>query len=246
MTHPPMFLPIIVENPTSGNRYKCLDIEYIVAATLMLGRPEAVMQLVGMMDSPFVRRVAITLRMLEIDYEHQSKSVVFGYDTFKELNPLAKVPTLVCEDGEMMIDSSLIISHLEAIAGRSLMPESLGDQRRALQVIAVSLLGMEKIAHRIYETKMRPEEYQYEPWLNRILEQIAAAFNWLEESVAALDEKQWFFGDEISQADISVAVAWRFLQYSAPELARPEQCPALVTFGVRAETLPEFAACPLE
>jgi glutathione S-transferase len=186
------------------------------------------------------------MRMLGIEFEHHSKSVVFGYDSFKAVNPLAKVPTLVCNDGEMMIDSSLIISHLEAMAGRSLMPENIDEQRRALQVIAVSLLGMEKIAHRIYETKMRPEEYQYEPWLNRILEQIAAAFDWLEVSVAALDENQWFFGDDISQADISVAVAWRFLQYSAPELAALEQRPALVAFGNRAEALPEFVACPLD
>ena len=203
------------------------------------------MQLVGMMDSPFVRRVAITMQMLGIDYEHHSKSVVFGYETFKEINPLAKVPTLVCDDGEMMIDSSLIISHLEAIAGRSLMPDSLEDQRRALQVIAVSLLGMEKIAHRIYETEMRPDEYQYEPWLNRIVEQIAAAFDWLEDAVAALDENQWFFGDEVSQADISVAVAWRFAQNSAPGEAKPENRPALLAFGNRAEVLPEFVACPL-
>ena len=116
------------------------------------------MKLVGMLDSPFVRRVAITMRMLGMDYEHDSRSVVSGYETFKDVNPLAKVPTMILDDGEMMIDSSLIINHIEAMAGRSLMPESLDDQRRAWQVIAVALLGMEKIAHRIYETKMRPEE----------------------------------------------------------------------------------------
>lgn len=204
------------------------------------------MQLIGMMDSPFVRRVAISMRMLGIEYEHHSKSVVFGYDSFKAVNPLAKVPTLVCDDGQMLIDSTLIIAHLEAIAGRSLVPESVDQQRRALQVIAVSLLGMEKVAHRIYETKMRPDEFQYEPWLNRIVEQITAAFDWLEEAVAALDESQWFFGDEISQADISVAVAWRFLQYSAPGEAKLEERPALVAFGNRAEALPEFVACPLD
>ena len=204
------------------------------------------MQLVGMMDSPFVRRVAITMQILGLEYEHRSKSVVFGYDTFKAVNPLAKVPTLVCDDGEMMIDSSLIITYLEAVAGRSLMPENLEEQRRALQVIAVSLLGMEKIAHRIYETKMRPEEFQYGPWLDRIHEQIAASFDWLEQAVAGLDDGQWFFGDEISQADISTAVAWRFLQFSAPVVAKPEERPALVAFGNRAEALADFIACPLD
>jgi glutathione S-transferase len=66
------------------------------------------MKLVGMLDSPFVRRVAITMRMLGVEYRHESRSVVAGYESFKSVNPLAKVPTLVCDDGEMMIDSSLI------------------------------------------------------------------------------------------------------------------------------------------
>jgi len=204
------------------------------------------MKIVGMLDSPFVRRLAITMRMLDLDYEHDSRSVVAGYETFKDVNPLAKVPTLILDDGEMMVESSLIISHLEALAGRSLMPQGIDNQRRAYQVIAVALLGMEKIAHRIYETKMRPEEYQYQPWLDRILEQIAASFDWLEEAVAGIDGDGWLFGDEISQADVSTAVAWRFLQFSAPGEANPEQRPALVAFGERAEALPEFLACPLE
>lgn len=204
------------------------------------------LKIIGMLDSPFVRRLAITMRMLGIEYEHQSKSVVFGYDTFKELNPLARVPTLVCDDGEMLIDSTLIISHIEAIAGHSLMPDDLERQRRALQVIGVSLLAMEKVAHRIYETKMRPEEYQYEPWLARIVEQINAALDWLEEAVAQLDEGQWFFGEEMSQADISAAVAWRFANHAAAAEAHPDRRPALVAFSEKAEALPEFLACPLE
>ena len=204
------------------------------------------MKLVGMLDSPYVRRLAITMQMLGIDYEHESRSVVFGYETFKDVNPLARVPTLVLDDGEMMIESSLIISYLEAMAGRSLIPDDLDNKRRAYQVIGVALSGMDKIAQRIYETKMRPEESQYGPWLNRLLEQIAESFDWLEGAVAGIGDGPWFFGDEISQADISTAVAWRFLNFSAPGEARPESRPALVAFGEKAEALPEFIACPLE
>ncbi len=204
------------------------------------------MKLVGMLDSPYVRRLAITMRVLGIDYEHHSQSVVAGYETFKDINPLARVPTLVLDDGEMMIESSLIIRYLEAHAGRSLMPEVLDDQRRAYQVIGVALSGMDKIVARIYETKMRPEEFQYGPWLDRILEQIAASFDWLENAVAGIDDGPWFFGDEMSQADVTTAVAWRFLQFSAPGEARLESRPALTAFGERAEALPEFQACPLD
>jgi len=204
------------------------------------------MKLVGMLDSPFVRRLAITMRMLGIEFDHESRSVVAGYESFKDVNPLAKVPTLILDDGEMMIESSLIIAHVEALVGRSLIPADLDEQRRAYQIIAVALLGMDKVVARIYETEMRPEEYQYGAWLQRILEQIAAAFDWLEEAVAGIEDGKWFFGDEISQADISSAVAWRFLQFSAPSEAKTEERPALVAFGERAEALPEFVACPLE
>jgi glutathione S-transferase len=203
------------------------------------------MQLIGMLDSPFVRRVAITMQILGIEYEHRPLSVLRTYDEFRKVNPLVKVPTLVCEDGEMLIDSSLIISHLESVAGRSLMPVGIEDERRALQQIGVALVAMEKIAHRIYETKMRPEEFVYAPWLDRIVEQISSALDWLEESVSGLEDGRWLFGDQMSQADITTAIAWRFAVNSAASVASAVDRPALQAFSDRAEALPEFLACPI-
>ena len=139
------------------------------------------MKLVGMLDSPYVRRLAITMRLLGIEHDHHAQSVVAGYDTFKIINPLAKAPTLVLDDGEMMIESTLIISHVEALAGRSLMPDGIDNQRRALQIIGVALTGMDKVVAQIYELDMRPPEFQYEPWLQRMREQAAQAFDWLED-----------------------------------------------------------------
>jgi len=204
------------------------------------------MQLIGMLDSPFVRRVAITMQVLGIEYEHRPLSVLRTYDEFRKVNPLVKVPTLVCEDGEMLIDSSLIISHLESVAERSLMPVGIDDERQALQQIGVALVAMEKIAHRIYETKMRPEEFVYAPWLDRIVEQISSALDWLEESVSGLEDGQWLFGDLMSQADITTAIAWRFAVNSAAPVANAVDRPALQAFSERAEALPEFLACPID
>ncbi len=204
------------------------------------------MQLIGMMDSPFVRRVAVTIQMLGIEYEHRSLSVLRTYDEFRKVNLLVKVPTLVCDDGDMLIDSTLIIQHIESLAGRSLMPEGVANERRALQQIGVALAAMEKVAHRIYETRMRPDNFVYEPWLNRIVEQLDSGLGWLEDSVTELEDGQWLFGDTITQADISTAIAWRFAIYAAPVVAQADSRPALQAFSRRAEALPEFLACPLE
>jgi glutathione S-transferase len=204
------------------------------------------MKLIGMLDSPFVRRVAVTMRVLGIEYEHRPLSIFQTYDEFRTVNPLVKVPTLVCDDGEMLVESTLIISYLESRANRSLMPEADAARRSALQVVGVALIAMEKVAQRIYELKVRPEEFQYAPWLERINEQLTSALDWLEESVAGLDEGEWLFGTELTQADITTAIAWRFVAHAAATEARPDERPALVAFSARAEALPEFKACPLD
>jgi len=204
------------------------------------------MKLIGMLDSPFVRRVAVTMRVLGIEYEHRALSIFKTYDEFRTINPLVKVPTLVCDDGEMLVESTLIISYLESRANRSLLPDADAERRRALQSVGVALIAMEKVAQRIYELKVRPEEFQYAPWLERINEQLASALDWLEESVAGLDEGEWLFGTKLTQADITTAIAWRFVNHAALSEARPEARPALVAFSARAEALPEFQACPLD
>jgi glutathione S-transferase len=203
------------------------------------------MQLIGMLDSPFVRRVAITMRLLGIDYDHNPMSIFRTYDEFRELNPLVKVPTLMFDDGEMLVDSTLIIDHVESLAGRSLMPVDAIQRRAALQKTGIALVAMEKVAQRIYELKVRPEEYRYAPWLERVNEQLISAIDAMELSVTDLGN-DWLFGQQLTQADITIAVAWRFVENAAPEIAGLSERPALAAFSARAEELPEFLACPLQ
>jgi glutathione S-transferase len=202
------------------------------------------MQLVGMLDSPFVRRVAISMHMLDLGYEHNPLSIFRTYDEFRQLNPLVKVPTLICDDGEMLVDSTLIIDYVESLAGRSLMPTDPTQRLAALQLAGVSLVAMEKVAQRIYELKVRPEEFQYGPWLERVNEQLVSAIDAMEAAATDLDSS-WLLGEQITQADISTAVAWRFVNYAAPVIAEQADRPALTAFSARAELLPEFLACPL-
>jgi glutathione S-transferase len=202
------------------------------------------MQIIGMLDSPFVRRVAITMRVLDVGYEHNPLSIFRGYGEFRQLNPLVKVPTLICDDGEMLVDSTLIIDYIESLAGQSLMPAELLLRRTALQRIGIALVAMEKVAQRIYELKARPEEYRYEPWLERVNEQLLAAIDAMEKSVTGLDD-DWMFGKQLTQADITTAVAWRFINHAAPAIAEVARRPALTEFCSRAEKLAEFLACPL-
>lgn len=200
-------------------------------------------KLIGFMDSPFVRRVGVSAKFLGVPFEHKELSIFRNYDEFRKINPLVKVPTVICEDGELLVESTLIIDHLETISGNTLMPDDSSDRIAALGFIGTALVAMEKVAQLIYEIKLRPEELQQARWIERLEQQLTAATTVMEQSVS--DGGSWYFGEDISQADISVAIAWRFVQHVVPKTVLAEKFPGLVKFSTRAEDLPEFVACPL-
>lgn len=202
------------------------------------------MQLIGYMDSPFVRRVAVTAQFLGVEYEHRELSVFRDFDELRKINPLVKVPTLVCDDGQVLVDSALIIDYLESLAGRGqLMPADEANYIAALNVIGTALMANEKVVQLIYELKQRPENKQYDGWVERIQTQLDGALGMLEERVG--DGSQWLFGEEISQADITVAIMWGFAQLNFPDRAPAGKYPGIAAFAARAEDLPEFQSCPI-
>ena len=72
------------------------------------------MRLIGMLDSPYVRRTAIGLDALGVVFEHEAVSVFSTFEQFRQINPVVKAPTLICEDGGILMDSTLILQYAEA------------------------------------------------------------------------------------------------------------------------------------
>ncbi|HKZ11108.1 MAG TPA: glutathione S-transferase family protein [Rhodanobacteraceae bacterium] len=199
------------------------------------------MQLIGMLDSPYVRRAAISLRMLGIPFEHRSLSVFRDFDAFREINPLVKAPTLVCDDGCVLVDSSLIIEYAETLAGRSLMPSESDARRHALRLTGLALVACEKAVQQFYELNRAPS-LQDAAWLQRVHGQLRDACKLLDGALASAPADRWLCGDEPAQADISVGVAWTFTQIVAAEIVSEHDYPAFADFAARAERLPDFVA----
>lgn len=200
------------------------------------------MQLVGMLDSPYVRRVAISLRLLGLAFEHRPVSVFSTFEQFRAINPVVKAPTLVCDDGMVLMDSTLIIDYAEAMAGRSLMPADLAQRQRALRITGLALAACEKTVQIVYEHHLRPAEKLHQPWLDRVQGQLVAAYSALEQETAAMPSPD----DEatLTQAGVSTAVAWSFTQLMLPEVIAPASFPLLAAYAARAENLPAFLASP--
>lgn len=206
------------------------------------------MVLIGMLDSPFVRRVAITMQVLGIDYQYRPLSIFESFEEFRSVHPLVKAPTLVCDDGEMLVDSTLIIDYLELLVGpeKSLMPKDASARRTALQQIGEALVAMEKVIQLVDEKTQRPADVQHEPWINRLEQQVISAAGLMEASVEAAIESgnDWLAGTDPMQADITTAVAWDFIRRMASSTIRSANHPYLIEYSERAEALPAFLACP--
>jgi glutathione S-transferase len=202
------------------------------------------MQLIGMLDSPYVRRVAVSLQLLGLPFEHQSISVFRAFEQFHAFNPVVKAPTLVYDDGAVLMDSTLILEYAEGLraGARSLVPSDAAERQRALRLIGLALAACEKSVQIIYERALRPPEKQHAPWVVRVTGQLLAATAALE---AELQRQPLIVTSErIDQAGVSTAVAWFFMQMLLPEIVDAVQHPALHDLSARAEQLPEFAAAP--
>lgn len=197
------------------------------------------MQLIGMLDSPFVRRVAITCRMLDVPYEHRAVSVFRQFEAFRAINPLVKAPTLVCDDGTVLMDSHVLVAHVERLAGRSLVPADPALALRTDRCVGVAMTACEKTAQIVYE-RMRPADKQHAPWVERVQSQLVAAYDALDAIAQA--HRPWLAGDAPSRADVDAAVAWRFTQHYLSDVIDAAHYAALADLSARAERLPAFVA----
>ena len=201
------------------------------------------MQLIGMLDSPYVRRVAVSFQLLGLPFEHRSISVFCTFEQFHAINPVVKAPTLVCDDGTVLMDSTLILDYAEQLAApRTLMPLDIDERRKALRIIGLALAASEKSVQIIYERTLRPEERRHAPWIARVTGQLLAACEALEAEIAW--QVPAVTSASIDQAGITAAVIWHFIQATVSAIVDGSRHPALQALSASAERLPEFAAAP--
>src|SRR3981189_1071404 len=170
------------------------------------------MILIGMFDSPFVRRVAVSMNLLGMPFEHRNWSVGKDFELIRQFNPLGRVPVLVQPDGDTLIESAAILDFLDERAGpeRALLPRAGELRREALRIIALAVRGAEKGVTQVYETAFRPPEKRYRPWVERCHTQTHAALVELDR-LCQVRGDEWLVGNRLTQADITVPCAYTFL-----------------------------------
>lgn len=197
------------------------------------------MILIGQYDSPFVRRVGIALTLYGMKFEHRPWSIFADADRIRPYNPLTRAPTLVLDDGTVLIESHLILDYLDNLVPeeRALFPRREPARHRALKVAALATGLADKGVSLFYENRLHREVSPI--WVERCHGQILGVLAELEADRAARATDYWF-GDRIGHADIAVAVGLRFLNEAHPGLARMENYRALTDHAAQLEALPVF------
>lgn len=197
------------------------------------------MILIGMVDSPYVRRVAVSLRLLGFAFEHRTWSVGADFERIRRYNPLGRVPTLVLDDGEALLESSAILDWIDDSVGaqRALLPPGGIERRRALRLMAVATGAADKAVAQLYEQAFRPADKRHAPWVERCRAQMQAGLAELERACAETPT-EWLLGARMTQADITLSAASTFMIES---LGLDAACwPALDARRLRGEALPAF------
>jgi glutathione S-transferase len=196
-----------------------------------------------MLDSPFVRRVAVSMRLFGLAYEHGNWSVAQDFARIRPHSPLGRVPALVLDDGSVLVESGAILDYLDELAGpaRALVPPAGSERRTCLQLMALAIGAAETGRDTVYERLFRPAEKQHQPWLERRLLQMHAGLAALEAHAALRATDQWLVGERMTQADITATCCLTFLTDAVP-LAADAPYPALRARVARCEQLPEFSA----
>jgi glutathione S-transferase len=198
----------------------------------------ASMILIGQYDSPFVRRVGVALMLHGMPFEHRPWSVFGDRERIAAYNPLLRVPTLVLDDGEVLIESTVILDHLDEQAGTErLIPDSGPARRTVLKQAALATGLADKAVSLFYERALH--RTVSDVWVERCEAQMQGVLDVLDAAWASRPGPFWL-GAGISHADIALACAARFTREAHPGFSIAGRWPAVTALATRCEAMPPF------
>jgi glutathione S-transferase len=194
------------------------------------------MILVGQYDSPFVRRVAVTLHHHGLPFERDRTSVFSPKMT--ERTPLVRIPSLVLDDGEALYDSTAILDYVDELVGpsRALTPPSGVARRRVLRTTFVATGAIDKAGAVVYERHLHTAGCVASDWVDRCLSQLAGALAYLDREAGG----PWFHGDAMTQADVTVGCTVGYLRLRLVEAFPRGRYAALEGLAARCNALSAF------
>lgn len=177
--------------------------------------------------SPYARKVVVVAHeaglMAHLDLVVTSVSPVAVNSELVADNPLGKLPCLVTDEGEPLYDSRVICEYLDSRhTGHKLFPHEGPARWLALrrQALADGICDASLLAR--YESVLRPQDRQWQDWIDGQDRKVAASLDQLEREVESFPTLP-----DIGTLAVAVALGYRDFRFadddwrvSRPRLAR--------------------------
>ena len=194
--------------------------------------------LAGRFLSPYVRRVAVTMNHYEMPFERLILSAIGDEEEREKVNPVGRVPALILNETETLIDSIAILDYLDELADPKLRltPPSGHKRRQMLYHLAIATGAIDRAMTANAERRRQDVDEQR---LARLLRQTVQGFAVLETLIG---DNDYFGGEKFGQSDITIVVGVSFIEHIFPGILALEKLPKLNDLTNRLEGLPAFMA----
>ena len=200
--------------------------------------------LIGWNRSPYTRRVAISMYVYGIEFDQRAQTAWDHFDDVKQFNPIVKIPALVTEEGEVIVESAAVLDYLDCRVGpeRALMPPPSPLRDRTRRIVALATAIIDKGRELRYEVHLRPAELRYEPWVERWSGQLSSAIEALDGMVGT----PFAAGERLTQADITTGVMVDMYRNMHRHLLPAGRYSRLDTLAARCHAMSEYQRARLE
>jgi glutathione S-transferase len=198
------------------------------------------MKLVGPYISGFTRRTAITMKLLGIPFEHLDLNAYVDKEEVRRYSPMGKVPALVLDDGEVLVESAGIIDLLQGMVApeKALIPSSGAPRLKVLQLLGIGLNIYPKLSA-LYDETLRPKSHQLQSAFEGLAEQVIIGLKLLEAQTG----DGWYVNNTLSQADIMAVICYQASAgFVLPDHVNAQNFPRLAALSERAMKIDAFAS----
>lgn len=167
--------------------------------------------------SPYARKVQVLITeagITDIDIVLASGTPVAPDSGVIEQNPLGKIPALERANGPTLYDSRVICQFLDAQAGAGFYPD--GPRRWDTLTVEATADGiLDAALLMVYESRIRPEDKRFLPWVEGQWSKIDRALyaleqRWMDHLTGPLDMGQIAVGCALGYLDLRHAARnWR-------------------------------------
>ncbi|MEM7215653.1 MAG: glutathione S-transferase N-terminal domain-containing protein [Pseudomonadota bacterium] len=185
--------------------------------------------------SPFVRKVLILAHETgvidQLEIIDAATTPLTPHEGLQLDNPLGKIPTLVLEEGQSIFDSRVICEYLDGLHdGDKMIPHDGMERINSLVAQSIGDGIMDAAVGIRYEQALRPEEKQWDEWLD-------GQFRKISQSLDVLENWRGARIQDMHIGSIAVASALSYLDFRQPQFewreGRPVLTQMLATFSER-------------